>query len=220
MNLPKLLTLTLLCSLALFASGYPKPRSFTHAQKIFKQMDLDYTRTAFSNDEYMYDPTTCLNKLYLKKDHNKSVVFVRIVPETLVAKGRECYTQPICTNMSGQKHKGLSCCRKADKNYKKYERDIFNIMPIVEGREYFNVEPPLHIRGNIARVYLYMNKYYHLNLDDKQLQKYELWHQQDSVDEKECVMHERIFKVQGRSNPWIKSSCETLESKDSKSSQE
>ena len=43
---------------------------------------------------------------------------------------------------------------------------------------------------------------------------------EDKVDEKECSVHEKVYKIQGRTNPWIKSSCEILRSKSSKSSQE
>jgi len=220
MNLYRLLFLTIISALTLLAGGYDKPKSFSHAKKIFKQMDLDYVRTAFSNEEYMYDPTTCLSKLYLKKDHNASVIFVRIVPEELMGKNRACFNEKICKQSNDVLYSGARCCRKVDALYKLYERDIFNIMPIVEGTPYLSVEPPVHIRGNIARVYLYMNQRYALGLSAAALERYQRWDKEDTVDAKECDMHQKIFKVQGVSNPWIKSACETLSSKSSKSSQE
>ena len=202
------------------AKGYPQPKSFSHAVKIFKQIDFDYTRTAFTNEEYVYDPETCMRKLFLKKDHKKYIDFVRIVPEKLVARSRQCFTEKICTNSSGKPYKGLRCCRRIDKQYQDYDRDIFNVIPIVKGTKYLSITPPLHARGNMARVYLYMNAQYGLNLSYEKQMRYLQWHNEDKVDEKECAIHDKIKMIQGRSNPWIQSSCEILRSKSSKSSQE
>ncbi|PHR53343.1 MAG: hypothetical protein COA44_15505 [Arcobacter sp.] len=212
--------LFLVLPLIILAGEYPQPKSFSHAIKIFKEIDLDYKYTAFSQKEYEYDPATCMRKLYLKEDHNKEVVFVRIVPEELVAENLACYTQDLCTNMSGKLYHGLKCCKKTDKLYKQYERDIFNVMGIEKDTSYVGIIPPLHIRGNIARVYLYMSKIYKVNLTKSQYRRYELWNKEDEVDAKECNIHKQISKVHSRSNPWIKSACEILESKSSKSSQE
>lgn len=206
--------------LAVFASPYPQPKSFSHATNIFKQIDFDYSRTAFTNQVYRYDPTTCMDKTYLESDPSKAVVFVRIVPESEMLKTRQCGTQKICVNQSGIAYSGAMCCRKSDALYQSFDRDIFNIMPVVQKRPSLAVEPPLHIRGNIARVYLYMNATYGLNLSYEAQMRYQQWHVQDPVDEKECAIHQQIEAIQGRSNPWIKSACEMLTSKSSKSSQE
>lgn len=202
------------------ASPYPQPKSFSHAVKIFKQIDFDYSRTAFTNQVYKYDATTCMDKNYVKDEPRKSVVFVRIVPPSEVLKTRKCGTKKICINQSGKAYGGAMCCRRSDDLYKSFDRDIFNIMPVVKRRPSLDIEPPLHIRGNIARVYLYINAEYGLNLSFKRQMLYLKWHGEDAVDAKECAVHKQIEAIQGRSNPWIKSSCETLTSKSSKSSQE
>ncbi len=202
------------------AEGYPQPKSFTHAVKIFRQIDFDYTRTAFTNERYTYDKTTCMDKNYVENDRSRPVVFVRIVTESEMLQTRQCGTEDICVKANGTAYKGAMCCREKDSLYRAFDRDLFNIMPVVKERPSLDVEPPLHIRGNIARVYLYMNAQYGLNLSYQAQQRYLKWHKEDAVDEKECRIHEQIFKIQGRSNPWIKSACETLTSKSSKSSQE
>jgi len=205
--------------LLLVAGGYSHPKSFSHAVKIFKQLDLDYTRTAFTDEPYAYDAATCMRKLYVKNDHKRAVVFVRIVPEEIMGKTRQCFTQKPCIKSNGQKYGGARCCRQKDEVYQHYDRDIFNVMPIVKGTPYISVKPPLHARGNIARVYLYMNARYGLNLSYDEQMTYLKWHKEDRVDERECSMHKQIVKIQGLSNPWIKSACETSKSKSSKSSQ-
>lgn len=214
----KLLILAL--PILVLAGSYPQPKSFSHAVKIFKKIDLDYKRTAFSQKEYEYDAATCMRKLYLKEDHNKEVIFVRIVPEELVAENLECYTQDLCINLSGKGHHGIKCCKKIDKLYKQYERDIYNVMGVEKSTPYLDITPPLAIRGNIARVYLYMHEVYKLNLTEAQYKIYELWDKEDAVNLKECRIHSQISEVHSRSNPWIKSACEILESKSSKSLQE
>ena len=181
---------------------------------------MDYKRTAFSQKEYEYDPATCMRKRYLKGDHTKAVVFSRIVPQNMMVTGLACYTQDICTDMMGKVYHGKRCCRKIDKTYKAYEKDMFNLMSLEKDSGYPNLDPPAHYRGNIGRVFLYMVEVYQLNLTQAQKLKYELWDKEDPVDEKECHIYKTIYKIQGRENPWIKSSCETLESKSSKSSQE
>lgn len=206
--------------MAVFAGTYPQPKSFSHAVKIFKQIDLDYKRTAFSEKEYEYDAATCMRKLYLKEDPTKEVVFVRIVPEELIAKNMACHTQDLCTNMSGKPYHGIKCCNKTNPLYQQYEKDIFNVMGIEKETPYADVIPPLRIRGNIARVYLYMKEVYKVNLTEAQVEMYKKWNEEDKVDEKECDIHQQISKIHERENPWIKSSCETLMSKSSKSSQE
>ncbi len=206
--------------LACSASPYKNPKNFSQAFNVFKKLDFDYTRTMFTNEKYAYDPRSCLDKFYLQEDHKQKVVFIRIVPEEVVLKRRRCGVENICTRYDGSKFKGSRCCRTTDKLYKQYDGDIFNIMPIVKGNETMSLEPPLHARGNIARVYLYMNAEYGLGFSAKQQLHYLTWHKQDPVDAKECDLHDRITEIQGRSNPWIRSSCETLRSRSSKSSQE
>lgn len=229
-------------------SAYPQPKSFSHAMKIFKQIDFDYTRTAFSDELYSYDPTTCMDKITVQSacfKKKSEVEFIRIVPESKMGETRKCWSEKICTNLSGKAYSGPACCRKSDKLYQQYDRDIFNIIPVTKGiadrikgyvffetgpsgkklcnllisKEKKIAEPPLSMKGNISRVYLYMNAQYGLNLSYEEQELYLKWHEMDPVDEKECAMHEQIRKVQGRTNPWIRSSCETFKRSSSKSSQ-
>lgn len=241
-----LLTLPLLLAAA---SPYPQPKSFSHATKIFKQIDFDYARTAFTDEVYSYDPTTCMDRITVQSSCFKKeseVEFIRIVPEEMMGKTRRCWSEKICTNLSGKPYSGPACCRKSDERYQAYDRDIFNIIPVtkelakaIKGYRYTEtkeisrklcslvfsdekktVEPPLFMKGNIARVYLYMNEQYALNLPYEEQMLYLKWHALDPVDAKECAVHEQVRKLQGRTNPWIRSSCETVKSRSSKSSQQ
>ncbi len=207
MSLKRLPFLLILSSLVLFASPYPQPKSFSQASNIFKKIDFDYTRTAFSNEAYVYDPTTCMDKLYVKGDAKRPVILVRIVPEERMLQQRRCGTQKICVKYNKETFSGARCCRTTDKLYQAYDRDVFNIMAIVEENVSKTQTPPVHARGNIARVYLYMNLHYGLNLSYEEQMKYYRWHLEDKVDEKECKIYKQIVDLQGRLNPWIEDSC-------------
>jgi len=208
--------LFLLLPVLVIASDYPQPKSFTHAVKIFKQIDMSNKHTFFTNKEYDYDPATCMRNLYLKDNHEVDVVFSRIVPEDMMVKDLSCYKEDICTDMMGKIYHGKRCCRKIDKVYKAYEKDIFNIIAVEKGSIYSHENPPNRVKGNIARVYLYMQLHHQLKLTKAQVKRYKQWNKEDAVDENECALYKQIFKIQGRENPWIKSACETLESKSSK----
>ncbi len=207
MSLKKLYLSLFILPLGLWASPYPQPKSFTQAVNIFKKIDFDYARTAFSDEQYVYDPTTCMDKLYVKGEEKRSVVFVRIVPEKRMLQQRRCGVEKICLKYNNEPYRGARCCRTTDKLYQAYDRDLFNILPIVKANTSKLQDPPLHMRGNIARVYLYMNAHYGLNLSFEEQMKYLKWHQEDRVDEKECKVYKQIVDLQGRLNPWIESSC-------------
>jgi len=199
-------------------SPYSEPKSFSQAVNIYKKMDFDYTRTGFTDEVYKYDPTTCMDKLYLENDHKKTVVFTRIVPEERVLETRQCGVEKICVKYNGTPFKGALCCRKVDEVYTKYDRDLLNIMPLRKDKLKDMSNPPLRAKGNIARVYLYMNAQYGLGLSYAEQLRYLKWHQLDPADEKECSIYQQIFELQGRENPWIRSSSERSQRKSSKSS--
>jgi deoxyribonuclease-1 len=59
------------------------------------------------------------------------------------------------------------------------------------------------IRGNIARVYLYMSERYGMTLSKQERQKFEVWHKEDPADAWEQERNKRIQKVQGNINRFI-----------------
>ncbi len=165
-------------------------------------------QTAISNEKYAYDPTTCMDKLYLKNNPKRKVVLTRIVPEERLLSQRQCGQEKICLNYLKEPYKGKRCCRKTDPVYQAYDRDVFNVILIDKKNSSKLENPPLHFKGNVARVYLYMNAQYGLNLGYEEQVKYLKWHNEDKVDEKECAIYLQIRELQGRSNPWIEKSCQ------------
>jgi endonuclease I len=211
MNISQYIFFIAVLSSALMAKGYPQPKTFSHASKIYKQIDFDYTRTAYTNERYKYDLTTCMDKNYVENDPKRSVIFVRIVSEERMLQTRKCAQEKICTNYFGKPYGGSLCCRKSDLVYKAFDSDILNIMPVAEDSLKKFKEPPLHYKGNIARVYLYINAQYGLALSYEEQMKYLRWHALDKVDVKECKIYKQVYKIQKRKNPWIEKGCKALQ---------
>ena len=67
-------------------------------------------------------------------------------------------------------------------------------------------EPRAEIRGDIARVYLYMDYAYpnHGILSRQKRQLFEAWSKQDPVDDWERERAKRIETIQGNTNPFVK----------------
>ena len=70
-------------------------------------------------------------------------------------------------------------------------------------------EPPENIRGDIARIYFYMDESYPGRgiVSGKNRKLFEAWDKQDPVDSWECERESKINKIQGNENPFVRSKC-------------
>ena len=71
------------------------------------------------------------------------------------------------------------------------------------------IEPPDHIRGDIARTYLYMSETYprYINLSYIEQDLFNLWDRQDPVDKWECKRYKLIKKIQKSENYILAKKC-------------
>ena len=69
--------------------------------------------------------------------------------------------------------------------------------------EYNVAEPFDDIRGDVARVYLYFQAAYGMELTDEEESQFEAWHEADPSDEWERMRDERAFDVRGSRNPYF-----------------
>lgn len=178
-------------------------------------------------DKTMVDTSTCS-----VKEQNQTVKWIQVVPDSFYGRNRECMNEEVCVSKyTGKSYKGKRCCRQSDAAYRKMEADLFNLIPVVsaiadkrkdqifmkvEKAKYMvgkvkmdekAIEPPDNLKGDIARVYLYMNQRYGLELSLEEKEDYYYWHKLDSVDKRECAIAKTIMKIQGSSNRWIKEGC-------------
>ena len=70
-------------------------------------------------------------------------------------------------------------------------------------------EPPEYVRGNIARIYKYMNAAYpgHGIISKRNLKLFEAWDKQNAVGAWECQRTKRIENIQGNKNRFVKQVC-------------
>jgi deoxyribonuclease-1 len=142
---------------------------------------------------------------------------------------------PQCHSKKGKSFKGRNCARKVNKDFRRMEADPYNLVPAIgelnadrsnysfaeiagEAREYGDcdfeisdrkVEPRPQIKGDIARIYFYMQLTYpQTNLiSHKNRQLFESWDKLDPVDEWECQRYQRIKSGSGLENPILSKSC-------------
>lgn len=138
---------------------------------------------------------------------------------------------PDCVDRKGKAFKGRNCASKMNIQYRLMQADMYNLVPAVgeinglrsnysysmipgEKREFGNcdmeienqkAEPAPHIRGNIARTYMYMEWAYpgHGIISKKNKKLFEAWDKADPVDEWERERSRRIEAIQGNENPFI-----------------
>jgi deoxyribonuclease-1 len=136
---------------------------------------------------------------------------------------------PKCIDEKGKPFKGLNCAEKMNVKFRYMLCDLYNLVPSIgeinglranysfamipgEKREFGEcdmeiknrkAEPPPEVRGNIARIYFYMDWAYSEN--NKKL--FKTWDKMDPVDAWECERTKRIETIQKNENPFVKKAC-------------
>lgn len=138
---------------------------------------------------------------------------------------------PACVDKQGNAFKGRNCARKVSKVFRFMEADVYNLVPeaaetnrlrsnydpamIPEEQRAFGqcdleiehrtVEPRPEMRGDMARIYLYMDHAYPGRgmLSRQKRQLFEAWSKQDPVDDWERERAKRIERTQGNANPFV-----------------
>lgn len=154
-----------------------------------------------------------------------------VVPASWIGAGRTCWTKKICREAKGRAFKGQKCCLAIDPAFKSAHQDIHNLWPsvgevneirsnyrfgLITGerrvfgrcdieidRQTRSAEPRPEIRGDIARISLYMQATHGIRLSDAQRRLFEAWHREDPPDAAEHHRHATIAALQGRRNPWM-----------------
>jgi deoxyribonuclease I len=72
------------------------------------------------------------------------------------------------------------------------------------------IEPRPAIRGDIARIYLYMDSAYPGRgiISEKNRPLFEAWYREDPVDPWECERDRRIAALQGNHNAFVAAACD------------
>jgi deoxyribonuclease-1 len=142
---------------------------------------------------------------------------------------------PECVDDRGKPFKGRNCAEKMNIKFRYMMCDFYNLVPSIaeisafrsdhrfgmipeEEREFGDcdieiknqkIEPPQYVRGDIARIYFYMQWAYSaldiMNTEDEKL--FKAWNAQDPVDAWECERARRVEEIQINENPFVKKAC-------------
>lgn len=136
-----------------------------------------------------------------------------------------------CESLSAREN-----ARRESKAYRLMESDMYNLVPAIglinqerqnypygiisgEKRAFGNcdfevegkkVEPAPYIRGDIARIYFYMDDAYpgrNLLSDDEE-RMFRVWEREDPVDKWECERCKKIESFQGNMNIFVRKPCQ------------
>lgn len=163
-------------------------------------------------------------------DRSYLIEWEHIVPAYSFGKDRACWKNENCES-NGKILRGRKCCSATDPVFREIEADLHNLVPAPgeinndrghfhfgilagEKREYgscdFEVdfkkqvaEPREAIRGDIARIYLYMELQWGVLIPAETKELYLSWHKNDPADAFEIRRNEIIERIQGRKNPFI-----------------
>lgn len=143
-----------------------------------------------------------------------------------------------CVDSRGRHFHGRQCARKVSLDFRFMEADLYNLYPAIgevnalrsdrpmaeipgEPRELGRCdvelaerafEPPVEVRGDIARTYFYMDAAYPgrgiVNRRNRPL--FEAWAEADPVDEWECERARRVAAAQGNVNRFVQEPCSQL----------
>ena len=180
------------------------------------------------------DASACGYKPRKNKTRGKALEWEHVVPAAFFGQQRACWKKGSakCVRSNGTKFKGRACCDLVDATFRRIEADLHNLTPAVgelngdrsntpyglvsgEPRLYgacdFEIggkpkvtEPPDGVRGDAARIWLYMSDTYGIKLTASQRAMFESWSTGDPVDAWERLRDLRIRKVQGNANPYVK----------------
>jgi len=130
---------------------------------------------------------------------------------------------------------GIECVRKVDELFNRMEADLYNLVPEVgaitilkKDAQLADIEvfipqfgncnlkilnnlftPPSSLKGDVARIFMYMDWAYPgkniISLSQKKL--LENWNRMDPVSKEECERARKIHELQGNENPFVEKLC-------------
>ncbi len=156
-----------------------------------------------------------------------------IFPAAQFGQSRRCWREPAafadCRQADGDVISGRDCCQRVDPVFLAAHNDLHNLVPAVGlingrrsnynwgmlgGKRYGScemridtsirrVQPPAAVRGDIARVMLYMRDTYDIDLSRQDAQLYVAWNNADPPDAWEIERDRRIRQAQGNGNGYV-----------------
>ena len=163
--------------------------------------------------------------------NRKNIEQEHVVPASFFGNYRACWKKPDeCKLPNGKFKKNRKCCGDIDLEFRKAEADLHNFKPtigqlnawrsnkpygVISGNDGIGgcdfeidddlglAEPRDSIKGDIARVFLYMVDAWDMPLNDTQRNMYFEWSNADPVTDAERIINRKVCEAQGNSNNFV-----------------
>lgn len=199
-----------------------QPKSFSSAKRMAAKIYADHQTSFYCGCTYskqgkklVPDHDSCGYSPRKEPKRSARIEWEHVVPAWAFGHQLQCWQD------GGRKN-----CKKTNAQFKLMEADLMNLVPAIgeingnrsnysfamlegEPRVYgscdFEVdfkerkaEPAPAVRGDIARIYFYMQDKYNLQISDKQMQLFTAWDTQDPPEEWE---HEKLRRITAIAEP-------------------
>lgn len=212
--------LSIIASIVLVTNNFPASKVFLHKNIFVGSLQTDYYCGCKYNRERRVDINSCGYKIRKNATRALRIEWEHVVPASVFGRTLECW-----------KHGGRKNCSRTSKQFVEFEKDLHNLRPVIGevnsdrsnlpygiadqttktyGQCQFKIdfqrdvaEPPDHIKGDLARITLYMMKKYKIQYEPEFVELMEIWNELDPVDQKEILINKMIKQHQGDSNWYI-----------------
>lgn len=207
------------------------PRDFEQAKRILRKLfprgSEFYCNCSYDlSSKRPIDISTCGFEIHSAR--GRRIEWEHVVPASLYGRRFKEWTagDQNCQR-GGRMERGRSCAREVSEDFRRMEADLFNLVPAIgelnrargnfafgqiagESRKFGacdfevereKVEPRPAIRGDIARIYFYMDARYpgFGILDAESESLLSTWHREDPIDQSELMRIRAIEEAQGQS---------------------
>lgn len=200
--------------------SFRKAKEIAHKQIYTGELQQDYYCGCLYYRNKEVNLNSCGYKIRKNATRAKRIEWEHVVPASWYGKTEECWYQ------GGRKN-----CQKKSEAFEKFEGDLHNLRPVVGEvnsdrsdltygivgqyyKTYGNcqfkidfknnvVEPPDSIKGDLARISLYIIQKYNLLVPEQTKKLWLEWNNIDPVSDLEILINKKIHQIQGDSNIYI-----------------
>lgn len=212
------------------AESYRTAKRWMYEEVFVDRRETLYCGCAFDAGRRV-DHATCGYVPLNDNERADRVEAEHVIPASWIGQGRSCWREPICVDGDGERFRGRRCCEQIDADYRRAANDLHNLRPTVGevnqrrsnyrfdeipgeerrfgrcdfevDRDGRRVEPRPDIRGDIARIGLYMETMHGVRLSRHHRTLFEEWDRADPPDAEERERDARIERLQGVGNPFV-----------------
>lgn len=215
------LLLAIVTALDLAPKNFQQAKEIMHKRIYTSFLQKDYYCGCLYTREKRVNLTSCGYTIRKNANRASRIEWEHVVPASFYGKTLACW-----------KHKGRKNCGEKSFEFRKFESDMHNLRPVIGelngdrsnlfygitstqypatyGQCKFKIdfqtnfaEPPDEIKGDLARITLYVSEKYKLPFSEEYIRMLRGWAKRDPVSDVEKIINDKIKFYQGDSNYYI-----------------